>query len=211
MYRVVKRRMSNLSNLSNSLVEKLRCKVKNDNRLVYLKKPGVIEWVLGDPTFIDKLTKNEEDKWGRQVIGSNTSQWTTKLGESVLYELLTLQRKRPNKITVGKVSANKKKLMPDFEADDGIYENKARTYRTTGTAGEKILGTPIKYSECKRLFNKPLYIVCMGYQEKEAENSFGLFKPKSKELKKILDFYEIEIGVKYIRATDIVKSIVEEE
>jgi hypothetical protein len=132
------------------------------------------------------------------------------LGESILYELLTLQSKKPKKITIGMTGANKKRLMPDFEADDGIYECKARTYKTTGTAGEKILGTPIKYSEVQRLYKKPLYIVCMGYQEVEAENSFGLFKPKSDELKKILQFYEDEIGVKYVKASDIVREIVED-
>lgn len=189
------------------VIDRVRKRIINDNRIKYLKKDGVIEWLMGDDKLIKTMTKSSENKWGRGIIQSNTSQWTTKLGESVLFELLTLHNKNPKRITVGKVGANKKRLMPDFEADDGIYENKARTYTTTGTAGEKILGTPVKYSECKRLYKKPVYIVCMGYQEKEAEDIFQVFKPKSKELKKILEFYEKEIGIKFIKASDLLKDL----
>lgn len=190
------------------LLDRIRTKIKNDKRIHYLKRAGVLEWVLGDTKWITKMTKGEEDAWGRSVVQSNTSQWTTKLGESILYEILMLQNKNPKRIVIGRVGANKKRLLPDFEADDGIYENKSRTYKTTGTAGEKILGTPMKYSECRRLFKKPLYIVCMGYQEREAEESFQIFRPKSMELKRILDFYDKEIGIRYLKASDLIKALV---
>lgn len=193
---------------SGNTLERLRRKIRSDDRIKYLKKDGVMEWVLGDNKWLKTLTKREEDRWGRDVIQSNTSQWTTKLGENVLYELLTLQNKNPKRISIGKLASNKKRVIPDFEADDGIYENKARTYMTKGTAGEKILGTPIKYSECRRLFKKPIYIVCMGYQEKEAEDIFQLFDPKSRELTTILDFYEKKFGIKYIKASDLLKNII---
>jgi hypothetical protein len=192
---------------SAKVIDRLREKLKSDNRVNYLKKDGVIEWILGDANWVKKLTKSNEDVWGKNVIQSNTSQWTTKLGEGVLYELLILNNKNPRKITVGKVAANNKKLQPDFEADDGIYENKARKYMTSGTAGEKILGTPIKYSECRRLFKKPTYIVCMGYQEREAEDAFQLFQPKSEELRSILEFLEEKFDIKYIKASELLKQI----
>jgi hypothetical protein len=193
---------------SGNTLERLRHKIRSDDRIKYLNKDGVLEWVMGDNKWLKTLTKREEDRWGRGVIQSNTSQWTTKLGESVLYELLTLQNNNPKSISVGTLASITKRVMPDFEADDGIYENKARTYMTKGTAGEKILGTPIKYSECRRLFKKPIYIVCMGYQEKEAEDIFQLFDPKSRELTTILDFYEKKIGIKYIKASDLLKNII---
>jgi hypothetical protein len=47
----------------------------------------------------------------------------------------------------------------------------------------------------------------MGYQEKEAEEKFQVFKPKSNELKRILEFYEKKIGIKYIKASDILKTL----
>lgn len=190
------------------LMDKLKTKIKSDNRIHYLKKEGVLEWVLGDDNWVKQLTKKDEHRWGQNILQKNTSQWTTKLGESILFELLILQNKNPKRIKIGKVGSNNKRLMPDFEADDGIYENKARTYKTTGTAGEKILGTPIKYSECKRLFKKPLYIVCMGFQEKEADESFQLFDPKSKELKNILAFYDNELGINFIKASDLLHDLV---
>lgn len=205
MSRIVCRSAAKVNTL---FMDRLKTKIQSDNRIKYLKKDGVLEWLLGDENWIKAMTKRDEDRWGRNVIQSNTSQWTTKLGETILFEILTLHEKNPKRITTGKVGANKKRLMPDFEADDGIYENKARTYKTSGTAGEKILGTPIKYSECRRLFKKPLYIVCMGFQEKEADESFQIFDPKSKELKKILEFYDNEIGIKYIKASDLLKELV---
>lgn len=193
---------------SNVCIDTLRNKMKIDDRIRYLRKDGVLEWVLGDERWITKLSKGGEDRWGRRVIETNTCQWTTKLGEGILYEMLTLQNKNPKKITDGKLGSNNKRLLPDFEADDGIYENKARTYKTSGTAGEKILGTPLKYSECLRLFKKPLFIVCMGYQEKEADEKFQVFNPESSELKRIIEFYDKEIGIKYIKASDILKTLV---
>lgn len=196
-------------NLRNTqvLINKILLNIQNDNRIHYLKQKGVIEWILGDKTWIQQTisTKIHEDIWGKDLIKSNTSQWTTKLGESILYELLVLHNNNPKKINKGIKGANNKEIRPDFEADDGIYENKARTYNTTGTAGEKILGTPMKYCECKRLYNKPLYIVCMGYQEQEATDSFQIFEPKSLELVKILEFYEKELNIRFIKASDMLK------
>jgi hypothetical protein len=48
----------------------------------------------------------------------------------------------------------------------------------------------------------------MAYQEKEADESFHLFTPKSAELKKLLDFYEKEFNIKYVKATDMLKKLI---
>lgn len=199
-------KMKTVKKLVQSRLEELqnmRRLLSSESRVHFLKKDGVLEWIVGEPSFVNSLTKEKENSWGGKLIGSSTVQWTTTLGENILYELLIIQNKNPQRVKKGKVGANNKRLMPDFEADDGIYENKARTYTTTGTAGEKILGTPIKYSECYRLFGKPLYIVCMGYQEKEADQSFQVFQPKSNELQRIMNFYETEMKIKYIKASDL--------
>jgi hypothetical protein len=188
----------------------LKNKLRERDDIIYLKKPYVLEWIYGDKFFIKGLTKKKEDEWGKSVIGYGTNQWTTKLGESILREILLLLDKNPSRVKVPQFGKNNKRLLPDFETDDGMYENKARTYTTCGTAGEKILGTPLKYCEIPRLYNKPLYIVCMGYQEVEACKTFHLFEPQSEELKGIILDFEEKWNIKYLKATELLNEYVEE-
>ncbi len=181
---------------------------RNKKSLTYLHKPNVIEWLCADQKFLQSLDSQKEKEFGMKLIKKQTNQWTTLVGEGILKELLILLNKNPKRISNPKIGSNNKKLLPDLETKNALYEIKSRMYNTTGTCGEKILGCPIKYAECKRLYKKNLYIVCMGYQEIEAEKDFELFQPKSDELKKLLEFYKSELGVEYIRATDLVKMIV---
>lgn len=189
------------------VIETLRKRVDRDTNIEYLKKRNVLEWLFGDHKFVSKLTKKQEDIWGKRTIGYETNQWTTKLGESILREILYLLGKNPTRVKVPQTGMNRKRLLPDFEGDDGMYENKARTYTTSGTAGEKILGTPLKYCEIPRLYGKPLYIVCMAFQEVEADTSFHLFDPMSEELVDILDDLDKRWSIKYVRATELLRQI----
>lgn len=179
------------------------------DKIYYLKQPYVLEWLYGEPTFTRTLTKNIEHEWGKSIIGYSTNQWTTKLGESILKELLILLGKNPTRVRDPMKSINGKKLLPDFECDDEMYENKARTYSTTGTAGEKVLASALKYCEVPRLYNKPLYIVCMAYQEKEADKCFHLFNPMSEELKDILTYFDEKLDIRYIKATELLEEYME--
>ena len=45
-----------------------------------------------------------------------------------------------------------------------MVEVKSRSWCTTGTAGEKVR-VPYKYADIPNLYNKPLMIVCVAYQE----------------------------------------------
>lgn len=173
-----------------------------------LLKNNTLEWLFGETKYISSLTHEKEHAWGKSIIGTESNQWTTKFGEELLKEILVLLGKNPSRIKKQMKGKNGKKLNPDFETLDGLYENKARTYSTTGTAGEKILGTPVKYCECFRLYKKPLYIVCMGYQEFEADKHFHLFNPQSTELRKTLNNYKNDLKITYVRATDLVKEII---
>lgn len=195
---------SRVSAVRNILSRESYCK-----QVKYLNKSGVLEWIYGDPNFIKPLTQDTEKEWATNIIGYKTGQWTTELGENIINDILTISGKNPRKIKLHKRAANNKKLDPDREADDGLYECKARNYKTTGTAGEKILGCPIKYCEVPRLYGKPLYIVCLGYQEMEAEKDFQLFEPKSKELKMQLAFWKDMFNISFIRATDMLDAFVE--
>lgn len=183
----------------------------NNENIKYLIKDNVLEWLFYDSEFVKKLDKKTESEWGKKVIGYDTNQWTTRLGENILKDILILLGQNPSRINIPIKGQNDKRLLPDFETQYALYENKARTYSTTGTAGEKILGTPMKYCECYRLYKKPLYIVCMAYQEKEANDAFQLFNPKSQELRSLLHFYESELHIRYIKATDLLKQIIENQ
>ena len=180
------------------------------NKVSYLNKQYVLEWLFADKSFIKSLTPKFEKEWGQKTIGYKTNQWTTKLGESILHDILTINNKYPEKIVDKKRGENGKRLDPDRDAVDGLYENKTRTYTVTGTAGEKILGTPLKYCECYKLYEKPLYIVCMAYQEVEAIKDFKLFDTTAPERMKILEFIETELHIKFIRATDMLLEFLDE-
>ena len=146
----------------------------------------VCVWALGNM----KNTKNKvlEREWGNFMINQvNNGQWTTKLGERLVFELLTrlgCEPRRPRQIC---------RYRPDYETKTHMVEVKTRNFSTTGTAGEKVFGTPLKYAEIPLLYGKPLMIVCVGYQEYEMTHGatpiFGdKVRPKTAEF---LKFYEL--------------------
>lgn len=188
-----------------SICKKNITQFKKRDTLKYINKPKAIEWTLGDPSFVANISRNKEYDWGRKLVGNHTNQWTTKLGEQLLHDALILKGENPCRVTRPIVGFNGKRMVPDFETDTAFYECKARTFSTTGTAGEKILGTPQKYIELHKITKKPLYIVCMAYQEKEAEKAFNLFGNKSPELQKYLDFIWKEYKIKYVPFSDLLR------
>lgn len=134
--------------------------------------PEFLKWTQTRPTQIvkgkqtikhQKKKRQEEEKiWGNNMIGQNNNgQWTTLLGEWGVYDILQYLGKHPKKVL------RKNGFEPDWEADDGIYEVKTRNWCVSGTAGEKVYGTFIKYRDIPELYGKPLYIICVGYQEWE--------------------------------------------
>ena len=101
-------------------------------------------------------------------VNKETAQWTTTVGQMAVKLLLEEREKMFGFLEKGN-------CVPDLETDDCVYEVKSRTYTTQGTAGEKIFGPLWKYAEVPRLYNKPLKIVLVGYQEYEAIYKFKLF------------------------------------
>lgn len=195
--------------------------------LELLNNPRVIQWCYEGVTEVSlKNTKDKkklkgpnkiEKEWGNKVIHKeNIKQWTTKLCQDLVKEaLILLGRKNVRKITPKKSSVRDKKYHPDLECDDFVYEVKGRSWTTTGTAGEKILGVPLKYGELPRLYKKPLQIVLVGYQEYEAREvwAFGDLideKDQTQELQASLAFYRKQ-NIEYIAFTDILKEIGYEE
>ena len=188
-----------------------------------LNNPEVIKWCYEGITKVSLINESnanvlekarkEEKRWGNKIMGrTGLKQWTTKLCEDLAIEGLNLLgRKNVKKTSPKKATLRTKRYAPDLECDKYVYEVKGRSWCTAGTAGEKILGVPLKYGEVPRLYKKPLQIILVGYQEYEARNAFAFGdllnkNDQTKELKDSLAFYKNQ-DIEYIAFTDILKKV----
>ena len=171
-----------------------------------------INWAISKPEFItqnipdglsrkdiDILKNKREVSWGSSMINSiNNKQWTTKLGEELVRDVLINRGKNPIR-PVGRAH-----FRPDWETDEFIYEVKTRTWTTSGTAGEKVLGTPYKYADIPILYGKPLKIVCVAYQEHEfSSGNTRIFNTSSPRQQQILEMWK-NLGIEYMKFSDLV-------
>jgi hypothetical protein len=145
---------------------------------------NVCRWAIQKPLINDTA---KEKVWGNMIIGyeNATSQWTTKLGEYFVEELL---------YKLGYNVRQCKKIghyNPDRETDEYIVEVKTRNWTTTGTAGEKVYGTPLKYAGIPKATGKPLLIVCVAFQEYEFTygNTPVFGSTVHEDQQEFLDFY----------------------
>jgi hypothetical protein len=101
----------------------------------------------------------------------------------------------------------KKNFSPDIESNKYFFEVKARTYYTTGTAGEKCIGTCKKYNLIKRITKKHTFIILLAYQEIEADNDFRLFNLTEKTNPEDYKFMDLAYtyGISYIKFTSLFK------
>jgi len=148
---------------------------------VLLNEPSVIRWLFGDLSFIvlshqkNKTIekKQKEDEWGKKMLNLKNpdlkinKQWTNKFGEQVVEEMFQLQGIETKKYV------KKNNFILDLVTPNEQIEVKTGTYYTSGTAHEKIIGTPIKYSSIPDSDN-PLNIVLVGYTEKICRDKYGL-------------------------------------
>ena len=159
-----------------------------------------------------KIANTIENNWARSIIGSSGNQWTTILCQNLVKEaLIRLGQKNVSSTTLKKSSLRDKRYSPDIESDDFVYEVKGRSWTTPGTAGEKILGVPLKYGEIPTLYKKPLKIILVGYQEYEAKMGYAFGNllnenDQTKELNDSLSYFR-EHNIEYIGFTDILKKI----
>ncbi len=188
-----------------------------------LENPEVIKWCYEaitetslentDNTTLLSGSKEIEKQWGNEAIRTTEcKQWTTILCQELVMEALIRLGKKNVRATTGKRSSvRNKRYYPDLECDEFVYEVKGRSWTTPGTAGEKILGVPLKYGELPRLYAKPLKIVLVAYQEYEARNKFAFgdllnTNDQTSELRESLAFYK-ERDIEYVAFTDILTQI----
>jgi len=136
-------------------------------------------------------------------------QWTTVLCQEAVREvLLSLWYTNVKNSRKLKSKVRDKWYDPDLESGEAVWEVKGRGWTTPGTAGEKILWTPLKYSELPELYEKPLKIVLVWYQEYEAKHHFACWDLvdasgwRTRQLWEIIDFYK-NSGIEYIAFTDL--------
>ena len=187
-----------------------------------LEKKEVVHWCFEGVTKVTlahtkrkellQEAQEKEREWARSVIGGRGSQWTTDLCERLVQEsLILLGRENVRRTEKRKSTIRNKRYSPDLECDKYVYEVKGRNWTTTGTAGEKILGVPMKYGEVPRVYSKPLQIILVGYQEYEARKEFAFgdllnSHEQTEELQESLAFYK-EHDIEYIGFTDILKCL----
>jgi len=188
-----------------------------------LDAPEVIRWCYEPITEISllnstnvavlRINQDIEKAWANNILNrTNLKQWTTTLCQNVVREALTkLGRKNVRRTTPRQSSVRDKNYQPDLECDDFVYEVKGRSWCTPGTAGEKMLGTPLKYGEIPRLYNKPLQIILVAYQEYEARKGFAFgdlldISNQTPELAESLAFFKHQ-RIEYIAFTDILAQI----
>ncbi len=89
-----------------------------------------------------------------------------------------------------------------------MYEVKTSNWWVSGTAGEKVYGTFIKYQNIPELYGKPLRIVCVANQEEELTTGktkyFG--ENITKKTQQVLDLAS-SWGIEYVRFSDLVSPL----
>ena len=151
---------------------------------------------------IRDAAQKQEKLWGNHIVGqSNNGNWTTVLGEHMVRDVLIMRGENPRR------PQGKGGYSPDWETDDYIYEVKTRNWTTSGTAGEKVLGTMYKYSDIPILYEKPLKIVCVAYQEYELSNgTTRIFGEVSENKQRFLDLAKT-MNIEYMKFSDLVKDM----
>lgn len=182
-----------------------------------LRNIDILKWIFGDLTFLNMpvnmnrnngpLCQTIENDWGRSIVRSirpefDSKQWTTIFGETVAKELYELMGH-----SVMKDVPIKNHLHPDVLTTTHVVEAKTQTYHTTGTAGEKILGTPFKYAEVPELYGKPLHILCIGGAEKRCREEYGNIGEITGRKKTYIDFYK-SMDILFVAATDALMSLI---
>jgi len=140
----------------------------------------------------------QEDNWGNNInngaFKTEKNQWTTSFSETFVKEVISkLYNEQPQR------ALKLNNLQPDLETNNFIIEVKFQKYFSTGTAWEKVLGVPLKYSGYPNPKNKKFIIVCCGQIEVLMRKKLKKFNQKQN---KIIEFYK-ENGFEYVFFTDL--------
>jgi hypothetical protein len=182
-------------------------KCKNVEKYKLLKNYSVVQWLYGDHSFLMNHSYKDESDWGQKLLISYypnrcRQSWSHVIGEEVCKEIYMLRGK------IIQPSSRRCKYLPDMETEDEVIEVKTQSYYNSGSISEKILGVPFKYIDVPVIYNKPLYIVCIGGAEKISREKYGNLGVKMVSERKIelLKYYK-ERGIEYKGATELLDEI----
>jgi hypothetical protein len=182
-------------------------KCKNVEKYKLLKNYSVIQWLYGDHSFLMNHTYKDESDWGNKLLISYypnrcRQSWSHVIGEEVCKEIYMLRGQ------IIRPSERRCKYLPDLETDDAVIEVKTQCYYNTGSISEKILGVSFKYIDVPVIYNKPLYIVCIGGAEKISREKYGILgvKMASERKNELLKYYK-ERGIEYRGATELLDEV----
>jgi hypothetical protein len=149
-----------------------------------------------------KIAASKEKEWGNDIINmKNNGNWTTKVGEGIVHDVLIKKGKNPRR---------PERLCcynPDWETDEEILEVKTSNWTIGGTAGEKVLGTFYKYSDIPLVYKKPLKIICIAWQEHDfIHGNTKIFGEISERKRKILNLAK-SMDIEYIKFSDFIKDV----
>jgi hypothetical protein len=195
------------------------------NIFSFLNDIEVLKWVLGMDKQNDKkirktvklnkerlriLNDKAETKWGVSKCTSLAKKnWTTCISENFSKELIyylfddeTILNNKKRKISI----RDDLDCKPDIEIDDYIFEIKCKKWYSVGTAGEKILGSPVKYNQISDITGKSVRIILLAGQEEEAVKKYHLFDVNEQDER---NMEQLELwynqGTQFIKVSDLVK------
>lgn len=153
--------------------------------------------------MLRKQAQKAEKAWGNAIINqTNNGNWTTNLGENLVFEVLKLLGKNPRR------PPERGGYRPDWECDDEIVEVKTRNWTTTGTAGEKVPGVIYKYSDIPDIYGKKLLVVCVAYQEYEyTHGTTKLWGNISEKKQAHLDLAK-KHGIEFIKFSELIEPLI---
>jgi hypothetical protein len=158
---------------------------------------GISEWSSMKKNRLNNQTEYEFST--HYLVPKSRKQWTNEFGERLVESIINsmnnckVLERQP--VVYGH---NKHRL--DLLTRNAYIEVKTRNYTTNGTAGEKIWGAVAKYSDVYTITGKPVFIVLVGYQEKEAVEKMDIFR---NELKPMHDFIWDTYHVKFILCSEL--------
>jgi hypothetical protein len=166
-----------------------------------LADPFVCRWICGDASWL--ASKEEEDAWGRAAIKRYTNRdlkcWTGTLGEHVVPTLL--QAAGHNVVPRRRFG----RIHPDVVTTSAVFEIKTQTYRTGGTAGEKIMGVPYKYCNFKEQYGLDVVVVCLARADALAR-AYGVLGPATPAQRAHHALWTAQ-GVRFLSIHDLIASI----
>jgi len=150
----------------------------------------LVDWIEGRVKY-----ENLDDEKASisKYYDTSSKMWSSKFGENLVKFLLECQG----------FDVETQPIIDGFKLDlktkNAYYEVKTRNYSTPGTIGEKILGTPYRYSNIRT--NKPIYIVVVGFQEREACDKYMLFEPQGNR-GRMIDMWT-SMNIHFVRCSDL--------